>query len=50
MTRYGILIASARTLGRSDCAKVLQENLVEEKAADEKLTKIAESNVNQAAA
>jgi ferritin-like metal-binding protein YciE len=50
MTRYGTLIAWAKTLGRSDCAQVLQQNLAEEKAADEKLTTIAESNVNRAAA
>jgi ferritin-like metal-binding protein YciE len=35
-----------RVLGRDDCASVLQENLKEEKAADEKLTEIAESEVN----
>ena len=46
MTRYGTLIAWAKTLGRSDCARVLQETLAEEKAADEKLTSIAESSVN----
>ena len=50
MTRYGSLIAWARTLGRSDCAQVLQETLAEEKAADEKLTSIAESGVNRKAA
>lgn len=49
MTRYGSLIAWAKTLGRADCARVLQQNLVEEKAADEKLTAIAEKGVNQAA-
>ena len=48
--RYGTLIAWAKTLGRADCAQVLQQNLAEEKAADEKLTTIAESNVNRAAA
>jgi ferritin-like metal-binding protein YciE len=50
MTRYGTLIAWAKTLGRADCAQILQQNLAEEKAADEKLTTIAESNVNRAAA
>jgi len=50
MTRYGTLIAWAKTLGRSDCAQVLQQNLADEKAADEKLTSIAEGNVNRAAA
>jgi ferritin-like metal-binding protein YciE len=50
MTRYGTLIAWAKQLGRSDCASVLQETLNEEKAADDKLTKIAESTVNRKAA
>ena len=42
MTRYGTLIAWAKQLGRSDCASVLQQNLDEEKAADQKLTTLAE--------
>jgi ferritin-like metal-binding protein YciE len=46
ITRYGSLISSARVLGRDDWANILQENLAEEKAADEKLTEIAESEVN----
>jgi ferritin-like metal-binding protein YciE len=50
MSRYGSLIAWAKTLGKSDCARVLQETLAEEKAADEKLTSIAESAVNRRAA
>jgi ferritin-like metal-binding protein YciE len=50
MTRYGSLIAFARQLGRDDCARVLNETLGEEKAADEKLTSIAESRVNRLAA
>jgi ferritin-like metal-binding protein YciE len=50
MTRYGTLIAWAKTLGRADCAQVLQQNLAEEKAADEKLTTLAENEVNRAAA
>jgi ferritin-like metal-binding protein YciE len=50
MTRYGTLIAWAKTLGRPDCAQVLQQNLAEEKAADEKLTTLAENEVNRAAA
>ncbi len=50
MSRYGTLIAWAKTLGRDDCAKVLQETLAEEKAADAKLTSIAESGVNRRAA
>ena len=50
MTRYGTLVAWAKQLGRSDCASVLQQNLDEEKAADQKLTKLAEGNVNRKAA
>jgi ferritin-like metal-binding protein YciE len=50
MTRYGTLIAWAKALGREDCAQVLQQNLAEEKAADKKLTAIAEIGVNRAAA
>jgi ferritin-like metal-binding protein YciE len=50
MTRYGTLIAWAKQLGRADCAKLLEQNLQEEKAADSKLTAIAESNVNRKAA
>ncbi len=50
MTRYGALIAWAKSLGRDDCAQVLGETLAEEKAADNKLTQIAERGVNQAAA
>lgn len=50
MTRYGTLIAWAKQLGRQDCASVLQQNLDEEKAADSKLSAIAERNVNAKAA
>jgi ferritin-like metal-binding protein YciE len=50
ITRYGSLIAWAKQLGRQDCATLLQQNLDEEKAADRKLTAMAESNVNRKAA
>jgi ferritin-like metal-binding protein YciE len=50
MTRYGTLIAFAKQLGRDDCAKVLLQTLEEEKAADKKLTTIADSRVNKRAA
>ncbi|MGB7941433.1 MAG: ferritin-like domain-containing protein [Pseudolabrys sp.] len=50
ITRYGTLIAWAKQLGRPDCASVLQENLQEEKAADSKLTSLAERSVNVKAA
>ena len=48
MTRYGTLIAWAKTLGRNDCARCCEETLAEEEAADKKLTKIAEGGVNRA--
>jgi ferritin-like metal-binding protein YciE len=50
ITRYGTLIAWAKQLGRNDCAALLQQNLEEEKAADKKLTSLAESRLNRAAA
>ena len=50
ITRYGSLIAWAKQLGREDCAALLQQNLDEEKAADKKLTMLAESRVNRRAA
>jgi ferritin-like metal-binding protein YciE len=50
MTRYGTLVAWAKQLGRADCARLLQQNLDEEKAADTKLNSIAESSVNRKAA
>ena len=50
ITRYGSLVAWAKLLGRNDCAALLQQNLDEEKAADKKLTAIAESKVNRVAA
>jgi ferritin-like metal-binding protein YciE len=50
ITRYGTLIAWAKELGRNDCAALLQQNLDEEKAADKKLTAMAESKVNRRAA
>ena len=50
ITRYGTLIAWAKQLGRNDCASVLEQNLAEEKAADKKLTSLAESGINRKAA
>ena len=50
IARYGSLIAWAKELGRSDCASVLEKNLAEEKAADRRLTVMAEFGVNTAAA
>jgi len=48
IAQYGTLIAWAKQLGRSDCARVLEETLAEEKATDEKLTRLAESKLNPA--
>jgi ferritin-like metal-binding protein YciE len=50
MTRYGTLIAWAKQLGRADCAAVLEKTLNEERAADRKLTTLAEGGVNRQAA
>jgi ferritin-like metal-binding protein YciE len=50
ISRYGTLIAWAKQLGRNDCASVLQKNLDEEKAADKKLTELAEARLNLKAA
>jgi ferritin-like metal-binding protein YciE len=46
ITRYGTLIAWARELGRNDCAEVLEETLVEERATDQVLTNLAENRIN----
>ena len=50
IARYGTLVAWAKQLGRSDCARILEQTLGEEKSADEKLTWLAESYVNRKAA
>ena len=50
ITRYGTLIAWAEELGNDAVAKLLTTNLNEEKAADKKLTTIAENKVNLKAA
>ena len=50
ITRYGTLIAWAEELGNEAVAKLLTTNLNEEKAADKKLTTIAENKVNLKAA
>jgi ferritin-like metal-binding protein YciE len=46
ITRYGTLIAWAKRLGRADCAALLKQNLDEEKAADQKLTALADKTLN----
>jgi ferritin-like metal-binding protein YciE len=50
MAAYGTLVAWARAMGHTEAADLLQENLDEEKAADEKLTALAESGINGEAA
>lgn len=50
MAAYGTLIAWAKAMGHTDAAGLLQQNLEEEKAADEKLTELAEGGINQEAA
>ena len=50
ISKYGTLIAWANQLGRNDCAQILQQTLAEEKAADEKLSSIAEGQINRQAA
>lgn len=44
---YGTARALAETLGYAHAAQVLQQTLNEEKEADEKLTQIAETQVNE---
>ena len=46
IAQYGTMVAWARELGRDDCAGLLEETLNEEKATDEKLTRLALSRVN----
>ena len=50
MAAYGTLIAWARAMGHDEAADLLQETLDEEKAADEKLSSLAENGINQGAA
>jgi ferritin-like metal-binding protein YciE len=50
MAAYGTLVAWARAMGHNDAADLLQQNLDEEKAADEKLTALAEGGINEEAA
>ena len=50
MAAYGTLVAWARAMGHTEAADLLQETLDEEKAADEKLSSLAEDGINQEAA
>jgi ferritin-like metal-binding protein YciE len=50
MAAYGTLVAWARIMGHTTAAKLLQLNLNEEGAADQKLSNLAEMSLNQRAA
>ena len=50
ISRYGTMISWSEELGNDAVAKLLTTNLKEEKAADKKLTTIAEKKVNLKAA
>ncbi len=50
MAAYGTLVAWARAMGHTEAAELLEETLEEEKAADKKLTSLAEGGINQEAA
>ena len=50
MVAYGTLVAWANAMGHSEAAGLLEGILNEEKAADAKLTKLAEGGINQKAA
>jgi ferritin-like metal-binding protein YciE len=50
MAAYGTLVAWARAMGHTEAASLLQEILDEEKAADQKLTALAEGGINEQAA
>jgi ferritin-like metal-binding protein YciE len=50
MAAYGTLIAWAKAMGHDEVVELLEETLEEEKAADEKLTSLAEGGINQQAA
>ena len=47
---YGTLVAWAKDMGHTQAQKLLQQILDQEKAADQKLTSIAEGGINQKAA
>ena len=49
ISRYGTLIAWAEELGYANVTGLLNTNLKEEKAADEKLNGLAEAKVNRKA-
>src|SRR6187549_402334 len=50
MAAYGTLVAWAQAMGHTEAAKLLHQTLDEEKAADKKLSGLAEGGINQSAA
>jgi ferritin-like metal-binding protein YciE len=50
IARYGTLACWASEIGHGDVAELLEKTLEEEKAADDKLSVLAEDSVNQRAA
>jgi ferritin-like metal-binding protein YciE len=50
MAGYGTIRTHAQHLGRDDVASILQQTLDEEGATNKKLTRLAESGINQSAA
>ena len=50
MAAYGTLVAWAQAMGHTEAARLLQRTLDEEKAADKKLSGLAEGGINQGAA
>lgn len=50
ITRYGTMVAWAKSLGLHAEAQLLQKNLDQEYSADRKLSKLAEGSLNQQAA
>jgi ferritin-like metal-binding protein YciE len=49
ITAYGTCIAWAKLMGHDDVVSLLEQTLDEEKAADQKLSALAEGEINQAA-
>jgi ferritin-like metal-binding protein YciE len=50
MAVYGTLVSWARSMGHTEAARLLEMNLDEEGAADQKLSRLAENGINQQAA
>jgi ferritin-like metal-binding protein YciE len=50
MAAYGTLMAWADAMGHTEAARLLRQTLDEEKAADKKLSSLAEGGINQMAA